>query len=485
MASFYLLIKDYIQRKISKNGVLRMDKKANVESFGYKQELKRSLSVRDLVIFGIVFMAPVSSMTLFGIMSLSSQGHNFLSYVFGLIAVLFTALSYGKMVKAYPIAGSTYSYTQRAVNPKLGFLAGWVMLLDYFLIPMLLYVVSANFANALFPAIPVWGWVLIYLIPVTIVNLVGVQVAAKVNFIITGLMIIAVFAFVFAAVKFALTGDTGGIFSLKVIYNPDTFSWGGILAGSVLAISSYLGFDAITTLSEEVDGTSEKISKAIIIACVIETLIYLSVAYFGSLTVPDFNSFNNPDTAFFDITMKVGGAALQTFVTLVIAISGASTAMAGQSAASRLLYGMGRDNLIPAKFFAYLHPKYKTPTYSVLFMGLVGGIGALTLSMGTLAEMVTFGGLFGFMCVNLSVINHYFIKNKSGKIIAHVLFPLFGMIVCVFILFSMSHLAKIVGFSWMGIGILYLVIRSVFSKDFQGLLEKNSMINPEETLEAS
>jgi len=170
---------------------------------------------------------------------------------------------------------------------------------------------------------------------------------------------------------------------------------------------------------------------------------------------------------------------------LVIAISGASTAMAGQSAASRLLYGMGRDKLIPSKFFAYLHPKYKTPTYSVLFMGIVGGIGAFSLSMGTLAEMVTFGGLFGFLCVNLSVINHYFIKNKSGKIIVHVLFPLFGMIVCAFILFSMSHLAKIVGFSWMGLGIMYLVIRSVISKDFQGLLEKNSMINLEETLEAS
>ncbi|KUO76665.1 MAG: hypothetical protein APF81_15825 [Desulfosporosinus sp. BRH_c37] len=462
-----------------------MDQKVSVESFGYKQELKRSLSVRDLVIFGIVFMAPLSSMTLFGVMSQISQGHNFLSYAFGFIAVIFTALSYGKMVKAYPIAGSTYSYTQRSVNPKLGFLAGWVMLLDYFLIPMLLYVVSSNFANALFPAIPIWGWVLIYLIPVTIINIIGVDVAAKVNFIITGLMIIAIFAFVFAGVKFAITGETVGIFSLQAIYNPDTFSLGAVISGSVLAVSSYLGFDAITTLSEEVEGTSEKISKAIIIACVIETVILLSVAYFGALVAPDFNSFSNPDTAFFDISMTVGGSALQTYVALIIAISGAATAMAGQSAASRLLYGMGRDKLIPAKFFAYLHPKYKTPTYSVLFMGIIGGMGALVMTMGTLAEMVTFGGLFGFICVNLSVISHYFIKNKSRKIISHLIFPLLGMIICTFILFSMAPLSKTVGFIWMGLGILYIVIRSVLSKDFQGLLEKNSIINPESNVEAS
>lgn len=460
-----------------------MEQKANVESFGYKQELKRSLTVRDLVIFGIVFMAPVSSMTLFGLMSVSSQGHNFLSYVFGFMAMLFTAYSYGKMVEAYPIAGSTYSYTQRAVNPKLGFLAGWVMLLDYFLIPMLLYVVSANFANALFPAIPLWAWVLIYLIPVTIINLIGVEVAAKVNFFMTGLMVAAVLAFVITGVKFALTGATGGLFSLNAIYNPATFSWGGILAGSVLAITSYLGFDAITTLSEEADATSKKMSAAIIIACVIQTVLYLCVAYFGTLAVPDFNSFENPDTAFFDIALKVGGTALQTFVTLVITISGASTALAGQSAASRLLYGMGRDKLIPAKFFSYLHPKYKTPTYSILFMGVIGAIGALTISMGTLSEMVTFGGLFGFMCVNLSVISHYYIKNKSGKIIVHVLFPLAGIIVCAFILYGMSPLAKTVGFTWMGLGIVYLVVRSVISKDFQGLLDKNAFINPESSLE--
>jgi Amino acid transporters len=455
-----------------------MENQISAESFGYKQELKRSLSVRDLVIFGIVFMAPVSSMTLFGIMSMSSQGHNFMSYVVGFVAMFFTAYSYGKMVEAYPIAGSTYSYTQRAINPKLGFLSGWVMLLDYFLIPMLLYVVSANFANALLPQIPFWVWVLIYLLFVTIINILGIEVAAKANFIITALMLAAIFSFVIAAVHYTLTGTSGSLFSLQAIYNPANFAWSGILSGAVLAVSSYLGFDAITTMSEETKASSKNISKAILIACGVETVLYLLVAYFGTVVVPDFQSFANPDTAFFDIAFKVGGSALQIFITMVIVISGASTAMAGQSAASRLLYGMGRDQLIPSKFFAYLHPKFKTPVYNILFMGIIGGAGAMMLSMAILSEMVTFGGLFGFICVNLSVVSHYYIKNKSGNLL-HVIFPLIGIVVCAFILYGMSPIAKTVGFSWLLLGIVYLAVRSLISDNFNVLLDKNTLVNPD------
>ena len=457
-----------------------MEHQANVEAFGYKQELKRSLGLRDLVIFGMVFMAPVSSMTTFGIMAVSSHGHNLLSYMLGFTAILFTAFSYGKMVEAFPIAGSTYSYTQRGVNPKLGFLAGWVMLMDYFLIPMLLYVVSALFAHELLPQIPFWAWILIYVVPVTFINIRGVEVAAKVNFIMNGFMVAAVLAFVFAAARYALTGNGVDLFSMNAVYNPKTFSFSAVVSGSVLAVLSYLGFDAITTLSEEAHESSRNIGTAIIIACVLQTVLYFGVAYFGDLIAPDHTALKNPDTAFFEMAFKVGGSALQTFITLVIIVSGASTALAGQSAASRLLYGMGRDRMIPAGFFAYLHPKFKTPTYSILFMGIVGVAGALTISMANLSEMVAFGGLFGFICVNLSVISHFYVRCRSGRFVRHLLVPLLGMCVCAYIMIGMSPLAKIVGFTWMGTGIVYLIVRSLASKDFKHILEKNSLVNPDD-----
>lgn len=458
-----------------------MDHKASVEEFGYKQELRRSLSIKDLVIFGMVFMSPISSMVLFGIMDVESHGHNFLSYLFGFTAMLFTAYSYGKMVEAFPIAGSTYSYTQRAISPKLGFLAGWVILLDYFLIPMLLYVISANFVHALVPQIPFWVWIVIYVVPVTFVNIMGVEIAAKVNFGITVLMVAAVVAFVAAAFRYVLITHGYSVITPKAIYNPATFSWNAMVLGSSMAVLCYLGFDAITTLSEEADSTSHKMGIAIILACVIQTILYLSIAYFGIIVAPNYTHLKDVDTVFFGMAFKVGGYALQVFITLVIAMSGAATALAGQSAASRILYGMGRDKMIPQGFFAYLHPRFKTPTYNILAMGVVGLIGALTISMTQIGEMVTFGGLFGFICVNLSVIWHFYIKKKGGhrSLLKHVICPFIGMVVCAYILIDLSPLAKIVGFAWMGLGILYLIIRSVCSTDFQHLLEKSSLVNPD------
>jgi amino acid transporter len=256
-----------------------------------------------------------------------------------------------------------------------------------------------------------------------------------------------------------------------------------VISASVLAVSSYLGFDSITTLAEEVQGSARKIKVAIFLALSIQTVLYFAMSYFGTIVVPDPAVFADPDTAFYGIAYKVGGSALQIFITILILISSGTTALAGQAAASRLLYGMGRDELIPRRFFAYLHPTYKTPVYNVLLMGVVSIVGSFILSFANLADMVAFGGLFGFICVNLSVICHYYIKNKCGKIVRHVIFPLLGIIICGYILFGMSSLARTVGFSWIGAGIIYLVVRSLASQDFKCLLENNSLVNPEAACE--
>ncbi|MFL0196628.1 APC family permease [Clostridium sp. WILCCON 0269] len=444
-----------------------MDNDVKLESFGYKQELKKVLGLKDLVIFGIVFMGPVSVMTLFGIMHVTSRGHSVLAYAIAFVAMLFTAYSYGEMVTAFPIAGSTYSYTQRAVNPKLGFISGWVMILDYVLIPMLLYLISSSFANAMIPQIPIWGWVLMYAIPVTVINLIGIEVAARANFIIAAVMFAAVIAFVILALKYIITGHVSSGISMATIYNKNAFTFKALVSGSAIAVVCYLGFDAITTLSEETNVGGRKIGSAIMLACLIQTFIYVAVAFLATVIIPDYTKIVNPDTAFFDIASKVGGSFLQIFVSVVIMIAGVGTSLAGQSAASRLLYGMGRDKVLPEKIFSYLHPKFKTPFNSILFMSIIGTTGALLLSVGTVSELTAFGGLFGFTCVNLSVIVHYYFKNKSGKVVRHLIVPLLGMCVCVYILLGLSTIAKIVGFTWMGLGIVYLIIRCGLSEDFK------------------
>lgn len=448
---------------------------SSLEAFGYKQELKRTLKFKDLVIFGMVFMSPVSCMTLFGLLNGISRGHAVLAYLVGFCAMLFTAYSYGKMARAFPVAGSTYSYTQRAIHPYLGFIAGWVMLLDYVLIPLLLYVISANFACALFPQIPYWVWVLIFIIPVTIVNLLGIDVAAKVNNAMTMLMLLGVFCFIALAIINLTDGGLTKSLLLNGVYNPETFSFKPLISASAIAVLSYLGFDAITTLSEEVNGSGSKVGAAAILACIFQTIIYISVVYFAVLTVPDFMSLDNPDTAFFNVAHVVGGVTFQTLITLIIMVSGIATALAGQSAAARLLYGMGRDKMIPASYFAWLHPKYLTPSYSIIFMALLGAIGSFTLRLETISELVTFGALFGFICVNLSVIVHYWIKIKGSTKLQYLLFPSIGTIVCVYIWINLSPLSKTVGFTWMALGIIYLGVKSRGFKAVSSLFNNHKM----------
>lgn len=435
----------------------------STESFGYKQELKKVLKTRDLVIFGMVFMAPVSAQTLFGSLDQVSRGHAVLAYLLGLLAMIFTAYCYGKMAEAYPIAGSTYSFTSRAIHPYLGFLAGWSILLDYILIPMLLYKLSAVFTLELFPSIPLWLMLLIFVLPVTLFNYLGAQTTSRVNLVMTAIMLLSIVCFVGFAIKALLHGDgVGTVFSMKAIYNPQTFSMHSLLAGTSIAVLSYLGFDAVTTMAEDSNVTGKMVGRSGIFACVICAVFYIAQVYFATMVSPDFNSFKSTDTAFFEIATKIGGSGLATVLTLVIAISGISTALAGQAAASRLLYGMGRDQVLP-RFFAYIHPKFKTPVYSILFMAVIGYVGAVLIDLNTLFLIIVFGALVGFICVNLSVFSEFFLKRKirSGfGVFSYVLFPLIGLSVCGYILWGMETIGHIVGLSWLGIGIIYLAFSS-------------------------
>ncbi|BAU27829.1 L-asparagine transporter-like permease [Aneurinibacillus soli] len=430
---------------------------------GQKAELKRVLKTRDLVIFGMVFMAPVSAQTLFGSLAQVSQGHAVLSYIVGLVAMIFTAYSYGKMAEVFPIAGSTYSYTSRAIHPYVGFIAGWSMLLDYVLIPILLYKLSAIYAMELLPSIPLWLMLLLFVVPVTVFNCIGTQVASRVNIFMTIIMVLSIVLFVGFAIKALLHGvGVGSVFSMQGIYHAQTFTWHSLIGGASIAVLSFLGFDAVTTMAEDSSVSGKMVGKAAVLACVISAVLYVAQVYFATLTFPNFTAFQSPDTAFFEITTLVGGSGLATLLALIISLSGISTALAGQAAASRLLYGMGRERVLP-KFFAHLHPKHKTPAYSILFMAATGYIGAVLIDLSVLFLIIVFGALIGFLCVNLSVFIEYYIKRQERSFTAfvpYVLFPLAGLVVCAYIMWGMDRIGHIVGGSWLVLGIIYLAIMS-------------------------
>lgn len=430
-----------------------------------KQELKRALGLKDLVLYGIAMMVPIAPVAVYGAVTQVTQGHMALAYVLALIAMAFTGYSFGQMAGAFPKAGSTYVYTRRGLNQYLGLLSGWTILLDYVLMPIMSFIILAIFASTLFPAVNYWIWVLGAILIVTLVNLRGVTSMAKV----TTVLVIFMFAVVVYYVVSSIIGLNSGIgqgtlFSILPFYNKDTFVFSAILAGTAIACFSFLGFDAISTLAEETKNPAKNISAAIIIALVIVAFLFIIQAYLAQLIWPDFTTFPNLDSAFYFVAGEVGGQLLSVLLTLAVVVASLANALDAQAGCSRLLYGMGKDGVIPKKIFGYVHPKTQIPVINIIILAVAAVIGA-TQGLETVISLINFGALFAFTMVNLSVIGHYFIKERRRGLkntIRYLVVPALGAIICLLLWFSLSPLSKTVGFIWLAIGIIYTAITTGF-----------------------
>ncbi len=428
-----------------------------LEQLGYKQELKRSLNFGSVVLYGIAMMLPVAPVTVYGAVTQASLGHMALAYLIAVIPMSFTAYSYGQMAGAYPIAGSAYAYTQRSIHPHMGFFAGWAILLDYALFPILNYIVIGIYTNILFPSLPYWGIVIVSIIIVTLVNILGIKNLSRVNNFLVLLMFMAVAYFVYACWSY-LSGNPG--FSTLPFYNPETFKMDALLLGTSIACFSFMGFDAMTTLAEEIHEPSKVLSKATVLVCFIMGFLFILQAFFAQLVFPDFHNFTNADAAFIDVCARSGGQALVTIICLAMITGCLANAIDSQAGVGRVLYGMGRDEVLPKKFFAYLTPKTRIPLYTFLLMAVIAVIGA-AVDLNIIITMINFGALFAFMCVNLSVIFHYFIRGKQrtgAAIFKYLISPIIGFLTCLTLFISLSVTAKIAGVIWLAIGFIILAI---------------------------
>jgi amino acid transporter len=267
---------------------------------------------------------------------------------------------------------------------------------------------------------------------------------------------------VVAAVRALHAGlGEGTWLSMKPFYDPSSFSFGSTMAATSIAVFSYLGFDGVSTLAEDSYNPRTDIGRATVFVCLLCGALFILQAYLGQLAWPDYSSYPKVETAILDVSRLVGGDHLLWFVTLVLMVAGIASAVTGQASASRLLFGMGRDRLLPPRIFAYIHPKYSTPTYSVLFMGTLTFAGGFFLSFQLAAEAINFGALIGFMGVNLSVISHCFLRRRQrqGPTMAYNLFfSLGGFLVCAYVFVSLSTTAKIVGAVWCAAGLMYAFV---------------------------
>ncbi len=421
----------------------------------HEGHLKRALGLPSLVLFGLVYMVPLTVFTTYGIVTETTGGRLPLAYVVTLITMVFTALSYARMSAAIPVAGSAYTYTQRTFGAPVGFLAGWSLLLDYLFLPMLNYLVIGLYLNAALPALPAWVIVVVSIGIVTVLNIVGIVSVARANFLIIAIQ--AIFIVVFVALAIAKT--TGyGMVDLLAPFTGDGSAGGfsPILAGAAILCLSFLGFDAVSTLSEEARDARRTVPQAIMIATVVSGIIFILLSYVSQLVFPS-NKFAAVDTGSTDVMVAAGGAFVNTFFTAAYVAGALGSALTSQASVARILFAMGRDGILPRKVFGHVSAKFSTPVYAILTVSAISLL-AIWIDLAILASVVSFGALVAFSVVNLSVIKHYFIDMRERNVLLNLIAPAIGFLLTAWLWTSLSGTALTIGLIWLAIGFMWLLV---------------------------
>jgi amino acid transporter len=426
--------------------------------------LRRVLTLWDLILYGIVLIMPIAPVPLFGIVQKLSHGHAVTTILIAMIAMILTACSYGRMAALYPAAGSAYTYVGRGINPHLGFIAGWAMFLDYLLVPLICTIYGALMVHRLIPQVPYIVWAAGFAGSMTLINLRGIRATAKTNLLMTITMLAVVLAFMALAIHF-LFGRYGvaGILSTRPFYDPATFHLPAIATATSLAALTYGGFDGVTTLAEDVKNPRRNVLLATVLVCLFTGIFGGLQIYLAQLVWPDFRTFPNLETAFMDVTREVGGAALFNAMAFILIIANLGAGMSAQASVSRLLLGMGRDNVLPRRVFAYLDPETNVPTYNIWIVGFFAFAASLALDYERAAEVINFGAFLAFMGVNAAVIRQFYFRSNSHGwrgLLANALAPGLGFIFCAAIWISLPTPAKVIGGIWFVAGISYDAVKT-------------------------
>jgi len=426
--------------------------------------LRRVLTLWDLIFYGIVLIMPIAPVPIFGIAQKLSRGHFVTTILLAMVAMIFTAISYGRMAALYPTAGSAYTYVGRGLNPHLGFLTGWAMFLDYLIQPLLTGIFVALTVKRFIPHVPYALLAAVFVGIMTFLNLRGIRATARANVVLLTIASIVIVAFIVLAVRylFHLQG-WGGIFSFQPFYDPKTFDVRTIWTATSYAALTYIGFDGVTTLAEDVENPKRNVMLATVSVCLFTGIVGGIEVFLGQRIWPDYSTFPNLETAFMDVTRRVGGPILFQALGVVLILSCVGAGMTGQVGAARLLFGMGRDNALPRRFFGYLDPKFNTPTRNIWLIGIVAYVGTLLISFEEAGEILNFGAFLAFMGVNLATFWQFTIVPQSGRkrrLFSDAVMPLLGFLFCLWIWLGLKTPAKVVGGIWLLVGLTYSGIKT-------------------------
>lgn len=421
--------------------------------------LTRTLKLPSLVLFGLAYLTPLIVLGIFGVIAQQTGGASASAYLIALVAMLFTASSYGRMAKAYPVAGSAYTYVRRTIDGRVGFLVGWAIMLDYLFLPMVIWLIGGSYLQAQFPAVPMPVWILGFIVITSALNIIGIQIADKANLILMSFQILVIAFFVALSIASVVRTDgAGGLFSTGPFVG-DGVGFVGIAGGAAVAAYSFLGFDAVTTLTEETVDPKRTVPRAILLVALIGGGIFVLVAYVTQLVQPG-GTFASPDTAAFDIATKIGGNLFGAVFLAALVIAQFTSGLAAQASGSRLLFAMGRDGVLPKRFFGALNSRFHTPVLSILAIAVVGLI-AMFMNVATSTSFINFGAFLAFIMVNTSVIVYWAKERRAGRAhnpVLYLVFPVIGILVIAYLLAQLDLHAITLGSIWLLVGVAVLAI---------------------------
>lgn len=413
-----------------------------------------SLGLFTLVIFGLAYMLPMTVFTTYGLVTSETNGHLTTAYAVTLVAMLFTARSYGHMTRLMPSAGSAYTFASRNFGTSAGFMVGWALLMDYLFIPMISYLAIGIYMKQLFPAVPSSVWIVGSIAFITALNIIGIRLVNRVNLILIASQLVFIAVFLVASARLA-----GGRGLEMAIALPASGDARAILAGSAILCLSFLGFDAVSTLSEETREPRRTVPRAILLCTLSSGVLFMLIAYAGQVVFPDWRSFKDLDSASLELMQRIGGHGLSAFFVAVYVAGCFASAMAGQASVTRVLFAMGRDQVLPERVFGHLHARLGTPVRATLAVGAVS-LSALFITLDLASTMISFGALVAFAVVNLCVMRSYLARPEHRHVagwIKYGLMPAIGFVLNAWLWSGLSRQTFYVGIAWLAVGLCQLV----------------------------
>lgn len=421
--------------------------------------LKRSLRFWDLVLYGIILIQPTAPMPSFGVIYHEARGHVVTAILLAMVAMLFTSVSYGRMARAYPHGGSAFLYVGKEIHPSLGYLTGWCLVMDYILNPLICTIWCSRAAMNFLPGVPYVVWVILFAVLFTALNCNGVETSARINAGMAAALGMVILLVIGAAIRWLLhLSHPGPDFFTSPFYDPSTFNTTGLLRGTSIAVLTYIGFDGISTLTDEARDPARSVPRAIVLTCFITGVLASIEVYLAQLVWPRGLAFPDIDTAYVHVSGRMGGPILFMIVNGSLLLANMGSGMASQLGAARLLYAMGQDGALPRQFFGAVHPKNRIPRNNVLLIGAICLVGALIFSYQLGTELLNYGALLAFIGVNLSSLLRGWRHGRLSQW-APMLLSLGGMITCALLWWSLGPLAKMAGTGWALLGILLWIVR--------------------------